>query len=274
LPLNVQTQLDVKSCEDVTAAIALNAVDCSVALAPSTLGARLCGADADYCSGCTATTWKCTDNACVYNVACTVAAGMDNVKGCPTYTRLGNTSPACNTKALKCTGNAIAAVGCTTDASCTGVVVADSEGIDTCSDGECTCYTATRGCYRKCERDIECATGKTCDTTTNVCVPSDTCTTDTQCALAHDDIDFKCNKGTCAQSCTTDRNCSPTGSNNEEEEFAGFNGMICGADGFCASVVGDCVDDSECGVIGGLKTFCIDRPAPGASTAVFSAISN
>jgi hypothetical protein len=277
LPLFVQEAFapEVKSCEDVTATIALNAVDCSVALTAGTLGARLCSADAAYCSGCSATTWKCTNNACVYNTACTVAAGTDNVKGCPTYTRLNGLVPACNSKTLRCVGATVVATGCTTDASCTGVAVADEPLSDTCSDGECTCYTANHGCYRKCARDLDCSTDRVCDTATSVCKPSDACSTDAQCATAHEDLDYKCNNGTCALSCATDRDCSPTGHVSDNEEFTPpFTGQVCGADGFCASVVGDCTDYAQCGVVGGLKTFCVARPAPAASTAVFSAISN
>jgi hypothetical protein len=273
LPLQVQAQLslsvEVKSCEDVTAAIAANAVDCSAALTAGTLGARLCFADATYCSGCSAATWKCTDNACVYDVACTVAAGFDSPKGCPTYSRLSRALPSCNTTGLKCTGPT-AVKACTTDASCVGLAVVDSP-LDTCSDGECTCYAGDHECYRKCSRDLDCAPGKSCDKTSNVCVPSPTCTLDEQCVVSTGNINYKCNSaGTCALSCASDRDC-----NASEGEFGldSFGGSVCGADGFCATVSGDCSDDSQCSS-GGLKSFCIDRPTVAPGTAVSSAITD
>lgn len=270
LPLQAQQIAGVKSCEDVTAEIAANAVTCKSAL-PGSLGARLCAYDAMYCTGCSKATWSCTDNRCVYAAACTVAAGQDSPDGCPTYTRVGSLVPACNATDLTCTG-ATAAKGCTTDASCKGEVVADSGGLDTCSDGECTCYTASHACYRKCGADIECAPGKVCDTKTKVCIPSDTCATDGQCAADYENIDYKCNKGKCALACKTDHDCSPSGL--DTSGFGGgggFNGYVCGADGFCASIAG-CTDDTQCSN-GSLKTFCIDKPT-GTGVIVSSAITN
>jgi hypothetical protein len=271
LPLTVQTVLAVKSCEDITAAIAANAVDCAAVLTAGTLGARLCFADATYCSGCSATTWKCTNSACEYNVACIVAAGEDSPTGCPTYTRLGRVVPTCNPTGLKCTGPTVPKA-CTTDASCTDAVVADSDGLDTCSDGECTCYAGDHQCYRQCAGDLDCAPGKSCDKDSHVCVPSATCTTDQQCAVSFDSIDYKCNAaGNCAVSCTADRDCSPAARGIEGE--GDFNGQVCGTDGFCISVLGDCSDSTQCSS-GGLKSFCIPRPTVAPGTTVSSAVTD
>jgi hypothetical protein len=147
---------------------------------------------------------------------------------------------------------------------------------DVCSAGECTCYAGNHQCYRKCARDIECAVGSTCDTKAHVCVSAPTCTTNEQCAVLHASLDWECNKttGACGKVCTSDHDCSPSG-----HGTAGFNGSVCGADGFCALLGADCTDDTQCaapGLFGGsqMKTFCVDAPAVVAGGAVSSAISD
>jgi hypothetical protein len=277
LPQLEQSAVGIKSCADLTALIATNAVDCAATQVAASLGAHLCFLDSAYCAGCGATTWKCTDNTCVYNVACTVAAGADAPKGCPVYSRLGHLLPDCNAKGLKCTGQTVADL-CTTDASCTGQVVADSLGADSCSDGECTCYAGNHECYRKCARDLDCAAGRICDKDSSLCVPDSACVTDTQCALKNGSLDYTCRTDThtCAHSCTTDRDCSGTGHvSGNTEEGTYFNGSVC-SNGFCEYVTDDCTDDSQCplGATNGYKTFCIDAPALAPDTSVTSAITN
>jgi hypothetical protein len=274
LPQQEQNLEGIKSCPDLTAMLTDQIIDCSVTQVAGSNAERLCFLDATYCMGCSATTWKCTANACVYNVPCSATAlpAQDSPKGCPTYTRLGLLVPSCNSKTLRCTGPA----GCTTDASCTDVIVADSAGADTCSDGECTCYAGDHACYRKCARDLDCATGKLCDKTSSLCVPDTVCTTDAQCAERNGSLDYKCQTdiNRCALSCVNDVDCSGTGHLiNGVSAGGAFNRTICSA-GFCTSVSGDCVDDTQCGVAGGYKTFCIDRPAVAASTTVSSAVTN
>jgi hypothetical protein len=177
--------------------------------------------------------------------------------------------PGCNAKGLKCTG--AAATGCTTDASCVGLDVVDSLALDACTDGECTCYAGNHECYRKCARDLDCATGKKCDKDSSLCVPDTSCTTDAQCAERLGSLDYKCQQATntCALTCTTDRDCSGTGHPGD----SAFVSRIC-VDNVCTSVAGDCVDDTQCGQVGGYKAFCIDRPALAADTSVSSAITN
>lgn len=261
LPLE-QQDTTTKSCEDIDARIKDSAVDCTSAAA-----GRLCFLQATYCK-CTAKTWACTDNACVYGGACTVQAAPDMPKGCPTFTRLGRAVPSCNAKSLKCQGGT-AADACATAADCLDGPVAD-DVFDSCSAGECTCYAGDHKCYRQCAKDLDCAAGKVCDTKSSVCVPSDRCVTDTQCALAGLSLDFKCNKGTCARSCTGDRDCSGTGHTGTGTTF---NGQVCGTEGFCVSLAGQCTDDIQCSSTKGLKTFCVDKPAA-AGTTVSSAITN
>jgi hypothetical protein len=266
LPVLEQTAEGIKSCPDLTALIASSAVDCT-----ATPENKLCFLDATYCSGCSRTTWKCTDSACVYNVACTVAAGVDTDKGCPQYTRLGNVVPACNAKSLTCTG----ASGCTNAPSCVGLNVADSLGTDTCSDGECVCNAGDHQCYRSCTRDLDCATGKVCDKTSRLCTPDTVCTTDAQCAERNGSLAYKCQQDThtCALTCAVDRDCSPSGRIVNGARVDTFSSSVCVA-GLCTSVAGDCVDDSQCGATGGYKTFCIARPDLTAGTSVSSAVTN
>jgi hypothetical protein len=266
LPLAEQTLEGIKSCPDLTALIASSAVDCT-----ATPDNKLCFLDATYCSGCTNSTWKCTDNACIYNVGCTVGAPADSDSGCPIYTRLGHAVPVCNAKTSKCTGPS----GCTTDDSCTGLTVADDASADTCSNGECTCYTGDHQCYRKCARDLDCATGKVCDKKTELCVPDTVCTTDAQCAERNGSVAYKCQQdtGTCALTCSIDRDCSAAGRIVNGVRVDTFSNSVCSS-GLCTNVQGDCVDDSQCGTAGSYKTFCIARPAIGADTSVSSAVTN
>lgn len=263
------TSESIKDCPDLAADITLAAIDCATAQVAGTAAARLCFLDATYCSGCIATTWKCTDSACVYNGACTVAAGFDAPKGCPEYSRLSRALPGCNAKGLKCTG--AATTGCTTDASCVGLTVADSPTLDACTDGECTCYAGDHQCFRKCARDLDCATGRKCDKDSSLCVPDTSCTTDAQCAERMGSLDYKCQQATntCALICTTDRDCSGSGHPGD----SAFVSRIC-VDNLCTSVAGDCVDDSQCGLPGGYKEFCIKRPAIAPDTSVSSAVTN
>jgi hypothetical protein len=239
-----------------------------------------CFQQAAYCTGCTAKTWDCTANKCVYAAACAAAAPNDTVTGCPTYSRLGIPTGVTCSAAKKC--EVTAAAGCTTDASCVTLPVADRSALssDVCSAGECTCYAGNHECYRKCARDIECAGGSACDTKAHVCVSAPTCTTNEQCAVKNGSLDYECNKttGKCAKVCTVDRDCSPSGNG---LSAGTFNGTVCGADGFCASIATDCADDSQCapppafiGATPTLRTFCIDAPAAATGGTVSSAISD
>jgi hypothetical protein len=265
-----------RDCPDLAAAIKLQGFDCSAVQVANSISARYCFLDATFCTGCSATTWKCTDNACVYNLACTpnaITPPTDTAKGCPQYTRLNHAVPSCNPKTLKCTPAATGA--CTTDASCAGLTIIDSSQADTCSNGECTCYAGNKQCYRKCARDLDCPTGRLCDKGSSLCVPDTICTTDAQCAERNGSLDFTCNQdtNTCVHSCKTDRDCSGTGHIVGGSEIDDSFRSVCAAN-VCTSVATDCVDDSQCGTPEGFKTFCIDRPAVMADTSVTSAVTN
>jgi hypothetical protein len=276
LPTILQTD-PIKSCKDIDDAITTGQIACATPATPQQQ--KLCFEQATYCSGCSAKTWDCTNNTCVYKLACAALAPNDTPTGCPSYSRINSLAAlSCNVDTKQCTGPT--PVVCTNDASCTAKPVFDRTAIstDVCSAGECTCYKGNHECYRKCARDIECAVGSTCDTTAHVCMTSPTCTTNEQCAVTHGSLDWQCKKdtGTCAKVCTADRDCSPTG----HGTVANFTGSVCAADGFCASLTTDCTDDTQCSsvslVFGAqpLKTFCVDYTAPVTGGAVSSAISD
>ncbi len=266
LPTQLQTPT-IKSCKDIDDAITTGPIDCTAAGATSTL----CFQQATYCSGCSAKTWDCTDNTCVYKPACVPTAVNDAPTGCPTYSRLYPTGLTCDATLKTCTG-ATAPGGCTTDPSCAGKPVFDRTlfSTDVCTAGECTCYAGNKECYRKCSRDIECAVGSTCNATSHVCISVGACTADSECALLHSSLDWKCNAGTCAKSCAADRDCSPSG-----HLSATFNGTVCAANGFCQTLSGNCTDKTQCPAApNGLKTFCVDDTAAPAGGAVSSSISD
>jgi hypothetical protein len=271
LPTALQAD-PIKSCKDIDDAITTQAIDCATTAVVSAL--KLCFEKATYCTGCSATTWACTDNTCVYKPACVVAAGFDAPTGCPTNSRIHTLGLSCNPDTLKCVG-ATAAAACTTDASCLAKPVVDRSltSMDVCAAGECTCYAGDHQCYRKCARDIECAVGSACDTKAHVCISADACSSNSECAVLHSSLDYECNKGTgtCAKVCSSDHDCSPSGHGTPT-----FNGMVCGADGFCASIASDCTDDTQCPALfpSSLKTFCVDAPAGVAGGVVSSAISD
>lgn len=268
LPVALHTATIV-SCKDIADAITVGAIDCT---APATPTAKtLCFEQATYCDGCK-DVWACDEgsHSCVYQPKCVVAAGYDAPDGCPSNTRLRSTlGLSCNPTTLDCTG-ATAAATCNTDAKCVGKLVVDGGLNDTCTEGECICYEAQ--CYRPCARDIDCGTGKVCDSGkdgTNLCVAAPTCTNDTQCAVASSNAGAKCNEGTCKLPCKIDRDCSPSGVNGSF-----FNSNVCGADGFCGTISGTCDETTQCpsATLGGLKPFCVDKAAP-AGGAVWSSIT-
>jgi len=271
LPISLHSA-GIKSCEDIAKKIADDSIDCDAPAAG--IPATLCFQQATYCE-CGDDTWSCDDDThqCKYELDCVVAVGADVPTGCPSITRLGNAVPACNPDSKTCIG-ATATPGCTNDNSCKDKQIIDSVVGDLCSTGECTCYAATKQCYRKCARDIDCAAGQACDTAkTKLCVPVGACTNDTQCAIANGSLAWKCNEGTCAKSCAVDRDCSGTGLG-APAVGSGFTGMVCGSDKFCASVVADCEEGSQCAPLAnGMKPFCVETMT-GAGTTVSSSVTN
>jgi len=267
LPVALQTA-EIKSCPDIEAAIADGPIDCTAPASPTEK--TLCFEQATYCGyKKTSKVWSCDTDTyrCVYNVSCDPVVGFDVPDGCPSYSRLGTQAGrSCNPDTKKCVGP-VAPAGCTSDAKCKGEVVTGSTGGDLCTADECTCYSGNKQCYRKCSKDGECASGQVCDTAkTKLCVPSDVCSTDTECAIQHNNVGYKCGAGKCALTCAVDRDCSGSGIN------AAFNGMVC-VSGLCQSVASDCQSASQCTAAPGqLKPFCVPKATGGQG--VFSAITN
>jgi len=264
LPIALHTAT-VKSCADIAEAIKANGYDCSAPAAGA--ASTTCFQQATYCD--CEDTWSCDEDthACVYEAECDPAVGLDVPNGCPSHSRLSDTSgKTCNTDSKTCIG-AVAAPGCTNDKSCEGKQIFDSTSGDVCTPGECICYSGNKQCYRKCTRDIECGAGQVCGKS-KLCEPDTACASDSQCAIANHNVAFKCNDGTCAQSCTLDRDCSPSGLGGS------FTGRVC-SDGFCVVVAQDCNEDTQCAptTVGGLKPFCVE-PAAAAGGGVASAITN
>lgn len=266
LPLALHTTA-IRSCQDVSDAIDAGSIDCDKPA--DAAAAKLCFERDTYCE-CGKNTWACDEDthACVYGGDCDPAVGLDAPTGCPSHSRLYDISArSCNPDTKSCVG-ANVSKACTNDKSCEGRQVVDSTPDDVCTADECTCYSGNKQCYRKCARDIDCGAGQICDAK-KVCKPDATCVTDSQCAIANRNVAFKCNDGTCAQSCETDRDCSPSGVS------GAFAGKVCGADHFCAVVAQDCNENSQCAplTVGGLKPFCVTPTSVGGG-GVASAITN
>lgn len=264
----------IHSCEDI--ANAIDTANCATTVVPAIV--KLCFQQSVYCA-CAKNTWSCDANSrCEYNAACSVAT--ETAKGCPSYTRANTPVSPCNLTTKKCEPTTVAATGCATDADCDkGVLpVADGALDEVCSPGECTCYAATAGCYRKCSKDIDCPASMTCDTkTTNLCVPQTGCTTDLDCATSTESVANTCVAGTCKKSCVSDHDCSGSG----DISGTAFLGQVCGADGYCATVTGQCTDDSQCKTpigalegVQGVKAFCVTTPVLPTVTTVASAITD
>jgi hypothetical protein len=242
LPIN--NSLGVSSCDDIVDL--LGGTPATLCTAPTADNSGLCFLYQTYCT-CAASTWSCTANKCVYAAACSAAGEVTG--GCPALSRLGLTLPT-TCSANKCQAD----VGCANAAACVDQVVAD-DTTDTCTADECTCYQ--NRCYRTCSTDLDCIVGYVCDATQKLCTQT-ACTVDTECVRSLRDPMAQCNQGTCALPCTTDHQCSGSGT------IGAFNFQVC-SHGFCADI--GCSTDSECGVANttqagaNLKTFCVDVAA-------------
>jgi hypothetical protein len=283
LPLGLTTTAGtpVNSCTDLLKAMKPNTeVDCSEVAAVS----HECFLYKTYCNCAAANYWQCTEQKrCVYSNTCDPTVTGEAMKGCPTKSRAGFPLPACNATTKQCA--AVAATGgCKNDSECVGMPVADGAG-EVCGSGltatalECACVVAAGTCYRRCNGELDCAPGYTCDFITGaagskLCKPAGECTTDSFCATKLKNAGAKCLALTaggadkvCRLPCNTDQDCSPSG-------LAGsaFTGLICGADRFCGSM--GCTSDAECShavagtgttSLGSVKMFCA---APVSATVV------
>jgi hypothetical protein len=229
-----------------------------------------------YCE-CSATNlpWKCTEQKqCSYVKACDPTIKAEAMKGCPAKTRAGFAVPSCNTTTKLCAAAAVTG-GCTSDDACPGTPVAD-DPTDTCSLNECKCLVTSGACFRKCNAELDCAPGFTCDLTQSLCKPAGECSTDAFCAVKLENAGAKCapiaagsTVKSCRLPCTTDQDCSPSGLSG-----SAFTGSVCGADHFCGSL--GCTSDAECAsktavgsATGSVKMFC----APPVAASVVQWVS-
>jgi len=220
-----------------------------------------------YCNCAAANYWVCTDQKrCSYTNSCDPTVTGEAMKGCPTKTRAGFALPTCNATTKLCAAVA-AAGGCKNNDECTGMVVADGAG-ETCAANECVCVVSAGTCYRRCDNELDCAPGYTCDTTQKLCKPAGECTTNAFCATKLKNAGALCATAAdgvtknCRLPCATDQDCSPSGLSG-----SAFTGLICGADHLCGSM--GCTSDLECASTasgtGSVKMFCLP---PVAATVV------
>ncbi len=217
-----------------------------------------------YCTpGCTATTWTCTNNRCLYAGMCTTDAFSDDQGGCPSRSRTTYTlATTCNPTTHTCGGTT--SNNCVTGADCNGQHPADSTSY-TCVGDDCACNQGA--CYVACVSTLDCPFGYKCDATTQLCTAQSACAIDSDCALLYRDVQAKCVSGVCKAPCTTDRDCSPSGA---IPGGGTFNGDVCQG-GFCTYV--GCTSDLDC-ASGNLHDFCVPPPATTTGTGVVSAVTN
>ena len=218
-----------------------------------------------YCDCATNNPWKCTAGSCGYTKACT--GNGEAIKGCPVQTRTGiPTISTCSVATLTCSTSVKA--GCATNDDCLGAFIADVAG-EKCVSGECVCATDRGACYRKCNVDLDCAKNYTCKA--SLCNFSGECTMDLDCIQKSGDITAVCAKNACKKPCAIDQDCGPSG-------VAGtkFKNLVCGADGYCADITGQCSSDDDCAATASngqlVKKFCVATTAT-ASVTYASAIT-
>jgi hypothetical protein len=224
-----------------------------------------------YCDCATSIPWKCdvATGSCAYVKNCTGSG--EKIKGCPVQTRTGApTISTCNAATNTCSMSA--RLGCKTNDDCIGANIADIPA-EKCVSGECVCAVDQGACYRKCNVNLDCAQNYTCDTTKFVCTFAGECTTDLACAQRLGDVTAVCAKTThtCKKPCAIDQDCGPSG-------VAGtkFKNFVCGVDGFCADITGQCTTDDDCAVTAAsgqlVKMFCAAATST-ASVSYASAIT-
>jgi hypothetical protein len=222
----------LKSCADLDDT--LTGVDCT-----SPTFAELCFIQASYCN-CAASTWKCTDGLCSYAAACQ-NDGLTS-DGCATYSRSNKLLPS------TCTSGHCAPPTCKKASDCDGMSVADDPS-DTCTASECTCFTDTGGCYRKCSGDLDCAAGMVCDTKTSLCGPAH-CSDALTCQGLLRNVNAVCIDGTCEAGCEDDLDCS--------SNLIGSLTAVCNSEHYCEAI--GCSDDVQCssGTSPNVHMFCTE----------------
>jgi hypothetical protein len=222
-----------------------------------------------YCTGCSnGSAWACTNNQCVFAAPCQVSDVV--IGGCAPVSRTNRTlSTTCtNHVCTDATGPA-----CMHDIDCAGQPYVpfttsypfNVNNVCTADAGTVTdCRCSVGACYLACNKDLDCANGYSCDTTTSLCKSLGGCTTDAQCVQLRYNPLAKCLSSTCVVPCNSDQDCNSAGT-------AGFTGQSC-INGTCQTV--GCSTDTDCNVLGrsDVRMFCI---TPAATTAgEVSAITN
>jgi hypothetical protein len=236
-------------CEDILSYIG-DTSQCSAATFSNQSLAQACFDYKTFCN-CAQNTWTCTNNQCVYSATCTT--GFETATGCPSETRAGRAlSTTCSVPTGSTTGACSA--GCAVASDCADKFPSGASHACSAADGgagDCTCYQSA--CYFKCTKDLDCASGSTCDTTTNLCKKS-ACMTNADCVQSTGNPQAQCNMGSCRVACSTDVECDPPAS-------------ICSS-GFCAAA--GCTSDANC--TGTNHMFCVTTPA--ATSAYTGAVTN
>ncbi len=208
-----------------------------------------------YCQ-CAGNTWACTNNRCSYNVDCSVSAATWD--GCPNLSRAGFALVSTCSTDDRCES----APACNDDVDC--AAPADRPFVS-CDGQACTCYQST--CYLKCNEDLDCQFGFTCDEADEVCKPVPGCTTNEQCAASTGDAIAECREGACVIPCSIDQDCADSGVRGGGTIF---NAMVCNADNICETL--GCSTDDDC-MSNGVRMFCVE-PIAGAAGGARSAITD
>ncbi len=252
-----------RSCADIAKQIGSNPSGCD--LPATTPNPKSCFLYKTYCDCSQTNPWSCTNARCQYTQTC--AKDGYQPRGCPSFTRTeAPTTATCNTTTNTCTAVA-APSGCASDAECVNKsVTSDPLGLssDTCAPGECVCLSPS--CYRRCNGDLDCEHGYTCDSR-KVCVPTGSCDTDAYCTTFLQDITAKCVSKTCKVPCLIDQNCNGSGVGTSKNFF----GRVC-SKGYCEDL--GCSSDLECSTEDRIKLFCLEPPASTSTDIVHSAITD
>lgn len=272
LPFETHAQIGAQSCTELAALLAAGDTNCAGAKL-TVLESAQCFAQAAYCD-CASKTWACEAGKCQYTASCSKTQTFPAlvVGGCPQHSRAGNIfASTCDTAGTKKCQAAAGDPVCKTDANCVEKAMAFADPLaptQVCGEDECTCYTPTGLCYRKCEEDLDCPANYTCDTDSSVCTPEAGCGSDAECVTRLNNIRAKCfDDGACEVGCDNDLECNFGSLTN------GPQTRICNAQHRCELV--GCTSDRECGATAnGLRLFCGEKPTTAGDGAVTSAITD
>ncbi len=300
----------VQTCADVatyfgTTGAAGYATACTGTLAPVDPIATACFLWTTYCLPSSAS-WTCEPNTsvagngnrCVFTGACKQNV-VNDFQGCPSETRLGAAVALAAPNTTNCdqpdagvsgkcqaTPGTITASGCTTDATCSSMMLSTADTHVVCNANECACVVSAGvgSCYKKCAVNDDCPAGRDCNATNHLCEAPLGCAANLDCVTKFNNPQAVCNTmtGECSVPCASDHDCSiSSGSLSVSTTLGTFNGTVCDtATKTCQSVLGACSSNAQCVVQDGgagvtVNTFCV-KPAVGVSGTVtaVSAITN